>query len=180
VSRSLLDLGGGVEIRVLEPGDADEVFALVATDRQRLRQWMPWVDATTSPTDTRIFIETARASQTDLDGLGIFVEGVYAGGVGLRVEPLNRHAEIGYWIGSAWEGRGLVTRACRAVIRHAFDQLGVHSIEIRVAPHNVRSRAIPERLGFVQEGIQREAGRTDGQGFVDLIVYGLLDREWRG
>jgi len=180
VTRPLLDLGDGVEIRVLAPGDADEAFALVDAERERLRQWMPWVDATASAADTRTFIETTRASQTDLDGLGIYVGGAYVGGIGLRVEPLNRHAEIGYWIGSAWEGRGLVTRACRALIRHAFDELKVHSIEIRVAPHNVRSRAIPERLGFTQEGVQREAGRTDGQGFVDLILYGLIDREWRG
>ena len=180
MSTAFLDLGDGVEVRVLEPGDAEEIFALVDADRERLRQWMPWVDGTTSAADSRTYIETTRVSRTDLDGLGIYVDGVYAGGVGLRVEPLNRHAEIGYWIGSAWEGRGLVTRACRALIRHAFDELNVHSVEIRVAPHNVRSRAIPERLGFTQEGVQREAGRTDGQGFVDLIIYGLLDREWRG
>lgn len=180
MSTALLDLGDGVEVRVLEPEDADEVFSLVDGDRERLREWMPWVDSTASPADTRAFIESARASQTDLDGLGIYVDGAYAGGIGLRVQPLNRHGEIGYWIGSAWEGRGLVTRACRALIRHAFDELNVHSVEIRVAPHNVRSRAIPERLGFTQEGVQREAGRTDGQGFVDLIVYGILDREWRG
>jgi ribosomal-protein-serine acetyltransferase len=71
-----------------------------------------------------------------------------------------------------------VTRACRALIAHAFGELGVHRVTIRVAPDNVRSRAIPERLGFTKEATLREAGRTDGRGYVDLVVYGLLDREW--
>jgi len=46
-----------------------------------------------------------------------------------------------------------------------------------VAPDNARSRAIPERLGFRQEGVMREAGAS-ALGHHDLVVYGLLDREW--
>jgi ribosomal-protein-serine acetyltransferase len=179
VSEPFLDLGDGVELRLLEAEDADEVFALVDADRERLRRWMPWVDGTIAPADSRTFIEGARASTTDLDAIGIYVDGRYAGGIGMRVYPLNRNAEIGYWIGSALEGRGLVTRACEALIRHAFEALGMHRVSIRVAPGNSRSLAIPERLGFTREGVEREAGRTDGQGFVDLVVFGLLDREWR-
>lgn len=176
MSRALLDLGEGVEIRILEPGDAEEVFAAVDADRARLREWMPWVDGSASPRDTRAFIERDRAAD-GLDALGVFVDGAYVGGIGIRVDALHGDAEIGYWIGSAWEGRGLVTRACRALIAHAFG-LGLHRITIRAAPDNLRSRAIPERLGFRREGVMREAGRSDGRGFVDLVVYGLLDREW--
>lgn len=177
MSRALLDLGEGVEIKVLEPDDAEEIFAVVEENRERLREWMPWVDASTSPGDTRTFIERERAAD-GLDALGVFVEGRYVGGIGIRVDALDGAAEIGYWIGAAWEGRGLVTRACRGLIAHAFGELGLHRVSIRVAPDNLRSRAIPERLGFRREGVMREAGRTDARGFVDLVVYGLLDREW--
>ncbi len=177
MSRPFLDLGEGAEVRVLEPDDADEVFALVDANRDRLREWMPWVDGTTSPASSRAFIEHARATER-LDGLGFFVEGAYAGGIGMRVDALQGEAEIGYWIGSAWEGRGLVTRGCRALIAHAFGELGLHRVSIRVAPDNLRSRAIPERLGFAQEAVLREAGRTDARGYQDLVVYGMLDREW--
>jgi ribosomal-protein-serine acetyltransferase len=179
VSELLFDLGGGAEVRALEPGDADEVFAVVEANRERLREWMPWVDGTTSADDTREFIERARRAEKDRDGLGIFVDGRYAGGIGIRVDVLDRHAEIGYWIGSAWEGRGLVTRACEALLRHAFGELGMHRVSILVAPANTRSRAVPERLGFTEEALLRQAGRTDGQGFVDIVVYGLLEDEWR-
>jgi len=176
VSRPLLDLGGGLEVRILEPHDAEEVFEVIDADRDRLRPWMPWVDPTLGPADTRAFIERVRASGSE-DGLGIYVDGVYAGGIGLRADEMNGDAEIGYWIGAVYEGQGLVTRACRALIDRAFADLGLHRVTIRVAPDNARSRAIPERLGFREEGVTREAGRS-ALGHHDLVVYGLLDREW--
>jgi ribosomal-protein-serine acetyltransferase len=176
VSRPLLDLGDGIEVRFLEPRDAEEVFAVIDANRERLRPWMPWVDPTLGPADTRAFIEGVRASGSE-DGLGIYVDGSYAGGIGLRADEVNGDSEIGYWIGAAHEGKGLVTRACRALIDRAFGDLGLHRVTIRAAPDNARSRAIPERLGFREEGVLREAGRA-ADGHHDLVVYGLLDREW--
>ena len=176
MSSPLLDLGEGAEVRLLEPGDAEKVFELVDAERERLREWMPWVDATLGPADTREFIEHDRAAE-DLDALGIYLDGSYVGGIGLRVDAMHRDAEIGYWIASAHEGRGLVTRACDELIDYAFTELGLHRVTIRVAPSNARSRAIPERLGFTEEALLREAGRT-ALGYHDLVVYGLLEDEW--
>ena len=176
MSEPLLDLGDGTEIRKLDVGDAPEVFAVVEANRQRLRPWMPWVDGTTGPYDTRAFIEGERRSE-GLDALGIFVDGAYVGGIGLRADAMHGDSEIGYWIGEEHEGRGLVTTACRALIGYAFGELGLHRVTIRAAPDNARSRAIPERLGFTEEALLREAGRG-GDGYQDLVVYGLLDREW--
>jgi ribosomal-protein-serine acetyltransferase len=176
VSRPLLDLGDGLEVRYLEPGDAEDVFAVIDVNRDRLRPWMPWVDPTLGPGDTRAFIESVRATGSE-DGLGIYVDRAFAGGIGLRADEVNGDAEIGYWIGAAHEGKGLVTRACRALIDRAFGDLGLHRVTIRVAPDNARSRAIPERLGFREEGVLREAGWS-ALGHHDLVVYGLLDREW--
>lgn len=178
MSRPLLDLGDGVEVRLLEPDDAEEVFDVVDADRERLRLWMPWVDGTTGPDDTRAFVVRSGESGHELDALGIFVGGRYVGGIGLRADLLHGDGEIGYWIAAASEGRGLVSRACRALIAHAFDEVGLHRVTIRVAPENEPSRRIPEKLGFRREGLMREAGRT-GAGPRDLIVYGLLAREWR-
>jgi ribosomal-protein-serine acetyltransferase len=178
VSRPFLDLGDGIEVRFLEPDDAEAVFAVVDANRDRLRPWMSWVDPTLGPADTRAFIERVRATGIE-DGLGIYVDGAYAGGIGLRADEVNGDAEIGYWIGAAHEGKGLVTRACRALIDRAFGDLGLHRVTIRAAPDNTRSRAIPERLGFREEGVLREAGKS-ALGHHDLVVYGLLDREWSG
>jgi ribosomal-protein-serine acetyltransferase len=175
VSTPFLDLGDGVEVRKLEPADAEEIYALVDSERERLKARMPWAEGASVET-TRAFIE-ANVSTDGLDALGIFVDGTYVGGIGMRPEELHGDTEIGYWISSTHEGRGLVTAACRALIDLAFGELGLHRVTIRVAPDNARSRAIPERLGFTQEGVMREAGRTS-LGHNDLVVYGLLHREW--
>lgn len=66
----------------------------------------------------------------------------------------------------------------RAVVDYAFGRLGLHRVEIRCAADNHRSRAIPERLGFTQEGVLRESGYLNGR-FVDMVVYGVLASEWR-
>lgn len=179
MSQPLFDLGDDAEVRILDPEDADAVFALADAERDRLRTWLSWVDDTRAAADVRGFIERSRASSDDLDALGVYAGGALAGGIGISVDPMQRDGEIGYWLGSAHLGSGLVTKGCRALVSHAFGPMGLHRVTIRAAPDNTRSRAIPERLGFTQEGVMREAGRT-GVGYVDLVVYGLLDREWSG
>ncbi|HWO71756.1 MAG TPA: GNAT family protein [Actinomycetota bacterium] len=167
---------GGAEVRPLEPADADELFRVVDAERARLGAWLGWVEVVRSVDDERAWIS---GTEDPLERLGIFVGGRPVGGIGLRRDPFGVCGEIGYWIGSAHEGRGLVTAACRRLIDHGFRELGLHRIEIEVAPDNERSRAIPERLGFRPEGVRREAGRTS-RGYVDLVVYGLLEHEWPG
>ena len=90
---------------------------------------------------------------------------------------MNRRVEIGYWLGREYEGRGIMTDACRAVITHLFRELELHRVEIRCAVGNLRSAAIAKRLGFTLEGTQREAQLVGGQ-YHDLFVYGMLRQDW--
>ncbi|MGH2635902.1 MAG: GNAT family N-acetyltransferase [Actinomycetota bacterium] len=171
------DLGDGAVLRRLTIEDLPVIWALVEAERDRIGIWMPWVEVTTTIDDQRRWLEGVVADQGSLDGSGMFVDGVYVGGAGLSPGPFGVSGEIGYWIGSAYEGRGLVTRAVQALIDVGFTELGLHRIEIRAGVENVRSRAIPERLGFTREGVLRGEGRGSG-GFYDLVVYGLLEDEW--
>jgi ribosomal-protein-serine acetyltransferase len=66
-----------------------------------------------------------------------------------------------------------MTRAVRAVVEHAFKDLGLHRVEIRCAVGNARSRAIPERLGFRQEGVLRDAEHVLGRR-LDVVLYSRL------
>ena len=90
------DLGDGIRVRSLDSGDAEALFAVVEANRERLRPWMPWEDATRSPDDIRDFIERARASSTDADANGIWVDGELAGSMGMRIDTLANSAEVGY------------------------------------------------------------------------------------
>lgn len=159
--------------------DAEELFALVDANRERLARWFPWVDGSTGPQTQRTFIERCIASETDLEGNGIWVGAELAGGIGMSVDVIGNSAEIGYWLDARFERRGLVTRGCALFIEHGFRVMGLHRIMIRAAVDNARSRAVAERLGFTQEGVGRESGRVGGGRYVDLVEYGLLDREWR-
>jgi ribosomal-protein-serine acetyltransferase len=165
-------------VRTLVPDDAETVFAVIDANRERIRPWMPWEPLEREPANVRAFIERCLASETDLEGNGIWVGERLAGGIGLSIDPLNGSGELGYWIASSFEGLGLVTRACRLFVDHAFRELGLHRISIHVATENVRSRAVPGRLGFEQEAVLRQAGRTGDGTFVDLVVYSMLEHEW--
>jgi ribosomal-protein-serine acetyltransferase len=173
------DLGGGAEARPVRPDDADELFALIDAERERLSAWLPWVVSIRSVEDERAWVKAVLEGNQPVPPLVITAEGRVVGGIAIEVGPFGVAGEIGYWIAKEFEGRGLVTAASRALIDHAFRQLGVHRIVISAASANLRSRTIPERLGFTREGVLREAGKGR-HGFHDLVVYGLLDRGWAG
>lgn len=175
----LWDLGDGVVIRTLTPDDDVTLFELVERNRERLHPWFPWEPATQGPSDTRRFIETATTSEHDHDANGIWLNRQLVGTVGMRVDTMDEKGEIGYWIDADAEGKGIVTRACERFCTFAFEELGLHRVELCAATENARSRAVAERLGMTQEGVAREAGRVP-DGFVDLVIYAVLAGEWRG
>ena len=171
------DLGDGALLRRLRMDDLDAIWALVEVERERLGEWMPWVESTLTIDDQQRWLASVVNDDATLDGCGIFVDGRYVGGAGMRWDPYGVRGEIGYWISSSEEGRGLVTRAARALLDVGFREIGLHRIEIRAGVHNTRSRAIPERLGLVYEGIERGGERGSG-GYYDLAVYAILEDEW--
>lgn len=173
------DLGEGLRVRSFDLGHADALFALVEANRDRLRPWMSWEPTTQGSGDIRAFITSSRDSETDAEGNGLFVDGALIGSMGMRVNLLANVGDIGYWIDGTYEARGIVTRAADRFLVFAFDELGLHRVELRAAVDNVRSRAVATRLGMHEEGVLREAERVH-DGYLDMVVYGLLEDEWRG
>jgi ribosomal-protein-serine acetyltransferase len=173
------DLGGGARLRTINEEDADELSAVIAKSRDHLARWMPWAAGQTLD-GTLEFIRQARKQAADNLGFqrAMTDEGRIVGTIGFhRVEWEHRLTSIGYWIAQEAQGRGIVTRSVHALTGHALDAWMLNRVEIRAGVENLRSRAIPERLGFVQEGVLREAERV-GDRFVDHAVYSMLAREW--
>jgi RimJ/RimL family protein N-acetyltransferase len=75
-------------------------------------------------------------------------------------------------------GRGYGTEATRLVLRHAFETVGIHRVELDVYPFNPRARHVYEKAGFVLEGTKREALFWDGEWF-DAYVMAMLETDWR-
>jgi ribosomal-protein-serine acetyltransferase len=170
------------ELTLVEPRHAEAMFRAIDTDRAHLREWLPWVDATRTPADTLANIEQSMRQYAANQGFqaAIWHRGELAGRIGFHgVSWANRATSLGYWLGSAYQGKGLMTRAVEAMVDHAFLEWKLNRVEIRCAPGNAKSRAIPERLGFTREGTLREVEWLYDR-HVDLVVYGMLAREWRG
>jgi ribosomal-protein-serine acetyltransferase len=170
-----LRLTDDCELRPLTEADAEELHALVEKNRAYLADWMPWAAEQTFQ-GTRQFLAGSERRLREGSGfeLGLVRDGRIVGAVGLAaVDGVAHSAIVGYWLDEEHQGSGLMTRAVRALVEHAFGEMGLHRVEIRAAATNERSRAIPERLGFRPEGVLREAERV-GDRHQDLVVYGRL------
>ena len=174
------DLGDGVLVDRLDLEDSDELFALIDDNRAYLRRWLDFLDATLIPDDTRSFIDSTieQFQGQRVCTCAIRVDGRIVGVIGHHfIDWENRYAHLGYWLAERWQGRGLATRACAAMIEHAFRELELNRVELSCGTGNRRSRAIPERLGFTHEGTLRQTEWLYDR-FVDHALYGLLREEW--
>ena len=172
-------LMAGVLLRLPEPRDAGELYAVIDANRAHLGDWMPWAPGQTLAS-TAEYIQRVRQALADGTGYEtlITVDGAVAGMAGLvRIARADRSGEIGYWLAAARQGRGIMTAAVRAHVEHGFDALELHRITIKAGVHNQRSRAIAERLGFTHEGTERD-GEWLGDRVHDLACYSMLASEW--
>jgi ribosomal-protein-serine acetyltransferase len=108
----------------------------------------------------------------------IVQDGKIVGGAGChQVDRLNRTTAIGYWLAADAQGRGLMTATVRALLHRAFGVWDLHRVVIEVVVDNERSKAIPERLGFRQEAVMREAKLIGGR-FEDALLYAMVASDW--
>ncbi|MFB9902625.1 GNAT family N-acetyltransferase [Allokutzneria oryzae] len=94
-------------------------------------------------------------------------------------EPETGNAELDVYIGEkdCW-GSGYATDATRTMCRFGFDQMRLHRVTLWVVADNVAARRVYEKVGFVEEGRQRECFRRDGE-WHDMIMMGLLESDLR-
>ena len=174
-----LRIEGGLELELLCEDHAQELFELTDANKEYLREWLPWLDSNKYIQNTIDFIQYSRTQYEENNGLQLCIRfgGGLAGMVGFhRVDWLNHSTGIGYWLAEKFQGKGIMTASCRCLLDYAFGNLGMNRVEIRCATENKRSRAIPERLGFTEEGIIRQAEWLYDH-YVDHVVYSMLREE---
>lgn len=173
-------LGEHSELRLLEERHAQELTELTDRNREHLREWLPWLDNNRTVEDRKNFIRATLKQLANNDGFqaGIWHDGELAGVVGYHgINWKDRSTSLGYWLGKEFEGKGLMTDSCRALTTHAFKAYGMNRMTIVCATQNKKSRAIPERLGFEFEGVQRQVEWLYDH-FVDHALYGMLVDDW--
>jgi RimJ/RimL family protein N-acetyltransferase len=158
---------GRVRLRRHRVSDARGIAEAVALSLNELRPWMPWAtDEATDPDFQRQRIEAA---------VGLWEQGAefsyvvlgdpspVLGVMSLMARLGPRALEIGYWLRSDWTGRGIATVCVAALTKAALACIGVDRVEIHCDEANVRSAAIPERLGYRLDRIEDDNISAPGE-----------------
>jgi [ribosomal protein S5]-alanine N-acetyltransferase len=174
-------LGTRVRLRWLEPADIGALYD-VFSDPEVMRYWSD--PPLTCEDDARALLANIERAFMDRSmfqwGVARIADDRVLGTCTLlHVNVTNRRAELGYALGRAHWGQGLMSEALTALLDFAFDGLMLHRLEADTDPRNLPSLRLLERLGFQHEGRLRERWHVGGE-TQDTAFYGLLGREWRG
>jgi len=105
-------------------------------------------------------------------------EGFFIGGIGLNnIDKQSELAEIGYWIGKPYWGKGYGTEAAHAVLQYGFEVLRLNRVHSKHFSNNPASGRIMQKIGMKHEGCQRQQFKKWGT-FVDFELYGILRSEY--
>ncbi len=115
---------------------------------------------------------TLYAFAVELPGEGV------VGACGLQVEPQQGRAELGYWVGKPWWGRGYTPEAARGVLAFGFGTLGLRRIFAHHLAGNDASGRVMAKIGMRREGILRAHELHRGERPVDMVVWGILAEEY--
>ena len=160
---------------------ARELFALIQTNLAHLNQWLNWPGLMKTPLDVASFLNTA--ARHNHTGTALILLLQYQGkicGV-LSYNDFQAHdcsANIGYWLGEAYQGRGIISSALPVLMRHGFQDLDLKQVFIRVAEGNAKSAAVAKRLGFQWTHTQQDA-ETLHQQAINHHVYVMRREDWK-
>jgi [ribosomal protein S5]-alanine N-acetyltransferase len=174
-------------LRPLQPGD----FPAWQEVRRRCAQWLlPW-EAQRRPGQADV-VESRRAFEARCEAsdrermngsayrFGIFADAQFSGEINLGSIQRGafQNVYIGYWIDEACAGQGYMPEALVTAMRFAFDELGLHRVQVSIIPRNWSSRRVVEKLGIRNEGIAERYLEINGV-WEDHVRYAITAEEWR-
>jgi ribosomal-protein-serine acetyltransferase len=176
-----IDLGGGAELRPLEPWQAEEFLAHMDRARETVDPWIPWASVSTDLESARTTLQRYADLQARDAGriYGIWLDGVLVGGtmfVAFDVKAGN--AEVGCWLEPSATGRGLITRAVRLLIDWALVTRGLYRVEWHCRPDNVASSNVARRVGMTLDGTTRASYPWKGVRY-DTQIWSMLAPDWK-
>ena len=156
-----------------------ERFVTLANDYDVWKQLYDRFPHPYTPADADEWI-ALNAKRTTLANFAICDGGGPIGSVGLTLREADyRHsAEIGYWLGQPFWGRGIATAAVQALTTYAFEALDLIRLEAHIFARNHASARVLEKAGYQREGLLRQASMKEGEA-LDNVLYAALKDEWR-
>jgi ribosomal-protein-serine acetyltransferase len=170
-----------ITLRLQSPDNAEAMHEIIDAERDRLAQLRSVTSAKTVAEHRKRLeeLDADRAAGNSVE-YAIWFSGALAGEVGFQeLEGDNNAGLMHYWLRESCTGKGIMTRAARALTRYGFEHLNLNRIEISMVTSNDASRAIPARLGYQYEGTLRDEIVRLGEHH-DLAIYSMLAGEWQG
>ncbi len=174
----MIQIFDDVVLNPLSEKDISDIFNTLNNEREYMRVWLPFVDYTNKIDDTRSFVTSALQAEDKL--FTICYQGKFVGLIGFKdTDSANKKTEIGYWLSQYAQGKGIMLHSVLKLIEYAFDEMGMNRVQIKVAVNNHRSKQIPEKLGFLLEGVERDGELLVDNVYTDINVYSLLKKEFK-
>ncbi|MGG0418735.1 GNAT family N-acetyltransferase [Priestia aryabhattai] len=164
-------------IRLPLPGDGKVVSQAINESIEELKSWMPFAQNKQTVEEAEISIRKSHTEFLQREDLRLLIflkeTGDFVGSSGLhRINWNVPKFEIGYWINSRFSKKGYMTEAVEGIMDFALKELGAKRLEIKCDSSNIKSRAIPERLGFRLEGIlENDDVSANGLDLRDTCIY---------
>jgi ribosomal-protein-serine acetyltransferase len=165
-----------IRLETVKLSMASTIFSAIDRNREYLKKWLPFIVYSNHISDTEKFLKSVIHQNTkNRDEIySIWYKEEFAGLIGFKeTDWINAKTELGYWLIEKMQGKGIVTSCVTKLTRFAFQKLKMNRVQIKIAVGNSKSAAIPKRLGFYFEGIER-AGEKHGQKYLNLEIYSLL------
>lgn len=167
------------ELRVIPDSDAVMLYTIMQENAEYLSEYLDFIKNITFEAE-KMAIKTWQ--NMFLNGMG-YEAGIYSndkiiGMCGIRINKTDDRGEIGYWLSEEYTGKGIMTKIVLEVINSGFRAYGLNKITIKCVDTNMKSQAIPKRLGFKFDGIERQHQKLRGE-YRDLYVFSLLRSEWK-
>lgn len=179
-------IGRRVLLRPLQPSDFDQWREVRLRNDEWLTKWEPQRLAHGPDIFRDPGAFSLRCHSRDREwqlgtgyGFGVFADGTFCGEVNLNSVQRGpfQSAYLGYWVDEAQCGQGYIPEAVALILRHAFEYLDLHRIQISIVPRNKSSRRVVEKLGLRSEGIAIKYLEIDGV-WEDHVRYAVTVEEW--
>ena len=179
--------GDRVMLRIPVTSDYREWSSLRRESRAFLEPWEPrWAPDELERSAWRLRVRRNRSEHAAGSAIAFLifdrqcdclVGGITLGNIRYGV---SQSAQIGYWMGERYAGKGLMQDAIRVLLSHAFGTMRLHRVEAACIPGNTRSIRVLEKAGFTREGLLRSYLRINGI-WQDHFIYALIaDEHQRG
>lgn len=164
-----------IELVLVNESFTTEFLELAKSDFDYLSEWLEWPRFCKTKQDFAKFVTDSISDYNSGKSMNcaILYKQEFSGVAGFnKIDMKLRRVEIGYWIGSKFQKKGIVTMVCRHLIEHAFKIPEINKAQISVAVDNYSSRAVCERLDMTLEGIISNKERV-GDRVLDHAIYAL-------